>query len=182
VRHGPSRCLGVEEAWASSGCSVLTLCVSGGVGLDRPPPGETFCSLLGGEGGQLRGLTHEPGSPRVPGGRRKLCLLVSRPERDPVRGAVGRGAPREWRQGAPRHRQPGACLLVPGPWLASLAGQEPRTGLGHAVDRKPKARGMGEAPEPQAEAAVESGSAGSLCQRVHASVPDRHGPQALGRS
>jgi hypothetical protein len=99
---------------------------------------------------------------------------------DTVRGAVGRGAPREWCQGAPRHRQHGACLLMPGPWLASLAGQEPRTGLGHAVDRKPKAQGTGEAPEPQAEAAVESGSAGSLCQRVHASVPDRHGPKPSG--
>jgi hypothetical protein len=30
-------CLGAEEAWASSGYSILTLCVSDGVGLDRPP-------------------------------------------------------------------------------------------------------------------------------------------------
>jgi hypothetical protein len=37
VRRGPSRCLGAEEAWASSDCSILTLCVSDSVGLDRPP-------------------------------------------------------------------------------------------------------------------------------------------------
>ena len=57
VRCGPLRCLGAKEAWVSSGYSVLTLCVLGGVSLDRPPPGETFWSLLGGEGGQLQGLT-----------------------------------------------------------------------------------------------------------------------------
>ena len=53
ARHGSSRCLGAEEAWALSGCSVLILCVLGGVGLDRPPSGETFWSILGGEGGPL---------------------------------------------------------------------------------------------------------------------------------
>jgi hypothetical protein len=42
VRRGPLRCLGAEEAWASFDCSVLTLCMSDGVGLDRPPSGETF--------------------------------------------------------------------------------------------------------------------------------------------
>ena len=60
LRHGPSRCLGAEEAWASSSCPVLTLCVSDGVGLDWLPLGETFWSLLGGEGGRLQGLTHGP--------------------------------------------------------------------------------------------------------------------------
>jgi hypothetical protein len=34
--------LGAEEAWTSSDCSVLTLCVSDSVSLDRPPHGETF--------------------------------------------------------------------------------------------------------------------------------------------
>jgi hypothetical protein len=63
VHHGPSRCLRAEEAWASFGCSVMTLCVSNGVSLDRPPSGETFLSLLGGEGGQLQGQTCGPGSP-----------------------------------------------------------------------------------------------------------------------
>jgi hypothetical protein len=104
MRHGPSRCLGAEEAWASSDCSVLTLCVSGGVGLDRPPPGETFWSLLGGEGGRLRGLTCGARSPRALGGRGKLCLLVSRPGRDLIGGEVGRGTPWERCQGAPGHR------------------------------------------------------------------------------
>jgi hypothetical protein len=80
MRCGPSRCLRAKEAWASSSCSVLTLCVSDGVSLDRPPLGETFWSLLSGEGGRLRGLTHGPKSPRAPGGCRKLCLLVSRPD------------------------------------------------------------------------------------------------------
>jgi hypothetical protein len=42
VQRGPLRCLGAEEAWASSDCSILTLCVSDDVGLDRPPLGETF--------------------------------------------------------------------------------------------------------------------------------------------
>ena len=62
VRRGPSRCLGAKEAWASFGCSVLTLYVSDSVGLDRPPLGETFWSLLGGEGGRLRGLMRGPRS------------------------------------------------------------------------------------------------------------------------
>jgi hypothetical protein len=53
VRHGPSRCLEAKEAWASSNYSILTLCVSNGVGLDQPPPGETSCSLLGGKGDLL---------------------------------------------------------------------------------------------------------------------------------
>jgi hypothetical protein len=33
VWHGPSRCLGAEEAWASSSWSVLTLCVSNDVSI-----------------------------------------------------------------------------------------------------------------------------------------------------
>jgi hypothetical protein len=78
VQRGPVRCLGAEEAWASSDYSILTLCVSDGVGLDRPSPGETFWSLLGGEGGQLWGLMRRPRSPQTPKGRGKLCLLVSR--------------------------------------------------------------------------------------------------------
>jgi hypothetical protein len=79
VEHrGPSRCLGAEEAWVSSGCSVLALCVSGFVGLDRPPSGETFWSLLGYEGAQLQGLTRGPESPRAPeGGIESLSSCVT---------------------------------------------------------------------------------------------------------
>jgi hypothetical protein len=90
VWRGLLRCLGAKEAWASSGYSILTLCVSDGVGLDWPLLGETFWSLLGGEGGWLWGLTCGPESPRAPRGYGKLCLLVSCPRRDPVREAVGR--------------------------------------------------------------------------------------------
>jgi hypothetical protein len=36
-RHEPTRCFGAEGAWASSGSSILTHCVSGLVGLDWPP-------------------------------------------------------------------------------------------------------------------------------------------------
>jgi hypothetical protein len=35
---------------------------------------------------------------------------------------------------------------------------------------------LGEAPEPQVEAVVESGSTRSLCQRVHVSMPDGYSP------
>ena len=63
VRHGPSRCLGAKDPWASSGCSVLRLCVSKGVGLDWPSPSETFWSLIGGEGGRIQGLTFKSRSP-----------------------------------------------------------------------------------------------------------------------
>jgi hypothetical protein len=66
---------------------------------------------------------------------------MSHPGRDPVGGGVGRGTLREWRQGAPGHRWPGACLLVPAPWLALLAGQELTAVPVGAVDREPKARG-----------------------------------------
>ena len=66
ARHGSSRCLGAEEAWALSGCSILTLFVSEGVGLDRPPAGEAFWSLLGGKEGWLRGLTRGLESPQRP--------------------------------------------------------------------------------------------------------------------
>jgi hypothetical protein len=79
VRHGPSRCLGTEEAWASSSCSVLTLCVSDGVGLDQPPSGETFWSLLGGKGGQLWRLMHGPGSPRAPEALESFVFLCHAP-------------------------------------------------------------------------------------------------------
>jgi hypothetical protein len=95
VHRGPSRCLGAKEAWASSGYSVLTLYVSDGVGLDRPPLGETLWSLLGGEAVRLQGLTFGPRSPKASGGHWKLCLLVSRPRHDHVGGAVGRGTPME---------------------------------------------------------------------------------------
>jgi hypothetical protein len=36
---------------------------------------------------------------------------------------------------------PGACLLVPGPWLASVARQEPKARRGGSVDQVPRARG-----------------------------------------
>jgi hypothetical protein len=69
------------------------------------------------------------------------------------------------------------------PFLCALTNintwQEPRAGLDHVVDQEPKAWGS---PEPKAEAAVESSSVGSLCQRVRASMPDGYSLRALGRS
>jgi hypothetical protein len=47
--------LGAEEAWTSSGCSVLTLYMSDNVDLDWPSPGETFWIPLGGKGCRLWG-------------------------------------------------------------------------------------------------------------------------------
>jgi hypothetical protein len=59
-----------KKPWASSGCSVLTLCMLGCVGLDRP---------LGGEGGRLQGLTRGPGSRLAPRGCGKLVFLCHVP-------------------------------------------------------------------------------------------------------
>jgi hypothetical protein len=58
----------------------------------------------------------------------KPCLPVSRPVRDLVRKVIGNVMAKGQRWGAPKPRQLRACLLVPGPWLASLAGKEPRVG------------------------------------------------------
>jgi hypothetical protein len=62
----------------------------------------TFWRLLGGEGGRLEGLTRRPGSPRAPGASGGVCLLVSRPVRDPVGGTVDRVALAGQHWGAPR--------------------------------------------------------------------------------
>jgi hypothetical protein len=64
---------------------------------------------------------------------------VSRPVHDPVMKVAGRATPQVWRLRAPKPRWLGACLLKPGPWLASQAGQEPRPELGHVIDWEPKA-------------------------------------------
>jgi hypothetical protein len=75
------RCGVVEskKPWASPGCSVLTLCMSGYVVLDRPPPRWTFWSLVGGERGSLQGMTHGLGSHQAPGGRGELIFLCHAP-------------------------------------------------------------------------------------------------------
>jgi hypothetical protein len=70
------------------------------------------------------------------------------------------------------------------PGLAScaraLAGVVSRTGAkgqhGDVVDQVPKARGS---PKPWTEAAVKSGSARFLCQRMRVSVPDGLSPQSI---
>ena len=69
-----------KKPWASSGYSVLTLYVSGGVSLDRPPPSETFWRLLGGEGGRLQGLTCGPESPRAPVAVGSFVFLCHAPD------------------------------------------------------------------------------------------------------
>jgi hypothetical protein len=79
----------------------------------------------------------------------KLCLLVSRPVRDLVGKVAGNVVPKGQHRGALEPRCLGACLLVPGPWLASLPGHEPRPGPGCCC--RSGASGFGRAPECQAE-------------------------------
>jgi hypothetical protein len=50
------------------------------VGLDRPPPGETFWSLLGGEGGRLQELTWGPESPEPPEATGSFVFLCHAPD------------------------------------------------------------------------------------------------------
>jgi hypothetical protein len=89
-------------------------------------PRSAFWRILGGEGGRLEGLTCGPGSPQAPGGRVRVCLLASRPMRDPVRGVVHSAAPAGQRQGAPKPWWLGAYSLVPRPWLVPEARRRPR--------------------------------------------------------
>jgi hypothetical protein len=76
----------------------------------------------------------------------KLCLLMSRPMRDLVRKVAGNAMPKGQHQETPEHRWLRACLLMPRPWLASLAIQEPRVRLGCAVDQELKAQASPHAP------------------------------------
>jgi hypothetical protein len=78
----------------------------------------------------------EPPSPWKPW---KACLLVSCPVRDPITEVASKVMPRVRRLGDPEPRWLEACLLMPRPWLASQARQEPRPELEHVVDQKPKA-------------------------------------------
>ena len=54
---------GVLELKKPGRRSTALVYVLDDVSLDRPPLGETFWSLLGGEGGRPRGLMRGPGSP-----------------------------------------------------------------------------------------------------------------------
>ena len=62
----------------------------------------TFWRLLGGEGCRLEGLTGGPRSPRSLEANGGVCLLASRPMRDPVEGVVDRATPMGQHRGAPR--------------------------------------------------------------------------------
>jgi hypothetical protein len=86
-----------KKPWASSGYSVLTLCVLGCVGLDRPPPGGPSRVFLVVKEVGSRGRHVGPEAPEPLEAEGKLCLLVSHPGCDPVGGAVGKAMPREWR-------------------------------------------------------------------------------------
>jgi hypothetical protein len=78
----------------------------------------TFWRLLGGEGSRLKGLTCGPKSPRAPEASGGVCLLMSRPMRDPVGGVVDSTTPAGQRWGALQALGArGACLWF-GPWLA----------------------------------------------------------------
>jgi hypothetical protein len=82
VRHGLWQCRGTEEALGVVRLlfsDTLRHCVSGCISLDRSPPGVTFWSLLGSEGGQLQGLMRGPRSPRAPRGRGKVLSSCVRP-------------------------------------------------------------------------------------------------------
>jgi hypothetical protein len=99
-----------------------------------------FSSLLGGEGGQLQGLTRGHGSHPVPGGHGKLVFLchalcVNLSQKWPHKATR-----RAWRLGTPKPRWHGACLLALGPWLVLQVGQEPRPELECVVDQELKAR------------------------------------------
>jgi hypothetical protein len=87
-----------------------------------------------------------PEAPEPPEAVGSFCLLVLRPGHDPVRGAVGRARLESGAREPLGIGSPSLCLLVPGPWLASLAGQEPRARPEGAVDQEPKARGSPRAP------------------------------------
>jgi hypothetical protein len=97
-----------EETWVSSDYSVLTLWLSGIVGMVQPPVGAPSRDFLGGEGTRLKGQANEPESPWAPEARGGICSFVSHPVRDIVRGLgdsdvpVGRhrGAPKPWALGA----------------------------------------------------------------------------------
>ena len=62
----------------------------------------TFWRLLGGEGCRLEGLTGGPRSPRSLEANGGVCLLASRPMRDPVGGVVDRATPVGQCRGGPR--------------------------------------------------------------------------------
>jgi hypothetical protein len=79
----------------------------------------------------------------------KLCLLVSRLMRDLVGKVAGNAVPKGQRRGAPEPRYLGVRLLAPEPWLASLAGQEPKAEP--ECWRRSGASGLWRASKPQAE-------------------------------
>jgi hypothetical protein len=79
-------------------------------------------------------------APEPPMATERLCLLVLRPGRDPVRGVAGRSVPRERHRGGPSIGGPRPCLLAPRPWLVSVAGQEPKAMCRDVVDQVSRAQ------------------------------------------
>jgi hypothetical protein len=71
---------------------------------------------------------------------KEACLLVLCPVRDPIVVVAGKATPEAQCLGAPKAQWPGACLLALGPWLVSLAGQEPRLEFRRVVDQEPEVR------------------------------------------
>ena len=93
-----------KKPWVSSGCSVLTLYVSGCVKLDRPPLGGPSRVFLAVKKVSSRGLCVGPRASEPLEAAEKLCLLVSRPMRDLVRKVAGNAVPKGQRRGAPKPR------------------------------------------------------------------------------
>jgi hypothetical protein len=78
-----------KKPWASSGCSVLTLCVPSYISLHRPPPSGPSRVFLAVKEVGSRGRRAGPGASEPLEAAGKLCLLVSRPVRD----LIGKSGP-----------------------------------------------------------------------------------------
>jgi hypothetical protein len=161
-----------KKPWMSSGYSILTLHVSGCVGLYWPPPGGPSGVFLVAKEVGSRGYHAGP----EPGDSRKLVLLCHAPcvtllRKWPARPCQGRSA-----------------LEPPSPDGLGLVFVRPSLGWRHKPGRS---QGLssgvssigslkpGQAPEPYEGAAPCPGSASFLGWRARVSVPNGYSPRAI---